>query len=149
MKFDELEAVIKGRRDSVIGDGVSPSMIADAEKRLGVTFPGALREYLRRFGWIELGHMEFFGLGGRIPPHLHLVDLTVSERSEGGVGLPDHLIPLLNDGGGNLYCIDVGHGSGGQIVLWNHELSSRQAPRECAPTLEHWLSDRVKYLGEA
>jgi cell wall assembly regulator SMI1 len=151
MRFDELESVIKTRRDSVVGGGASPSTISDAEKRLAVSFPGSLREYLRRFGWLELGHMELFGLGDNVPPHLNLTDLTVSERAGGGMSLPGHLIPLLNDGGGNLYCMDASEGSGrrGRIVLFNHELGARQEPRECAPTLEDWLSERLEFLEES
>jgi len=151
MRFDELENVIRAQPGSVVGGGVSPSVIADAEKRLAVTFPESLREYLRRLGWLELGHMEFFGLGSRVPAHLNLTILTVSERAESGAGLPGHLIPLLNDGSGNLYCMDVRPGSNprGRIVLWNHELGPGQEPRDCAPTLEDWLSERLELLDRA
>lgn len=53
-----------------MGGGVSEGAVDAAEKELGVRFPPDLKQYLSRFGHIEVGHFEFFGLGDGIPDHL-------------------------------------------------------------------------------
>lgn len=141
MSFDLLEQRIAATPGCKAGNGASRPAVAEAEKALGVTFPTALREYLVRFGWVEFADREFFGLGEGVPHFLDIVRLTTSERTEAGARLPPSLIPLQNDGWGNLYCIVASPGSAedGSIVLWDHERGLAQEPEVCAPDLESWL----------
>ena len=73
MTFDELEKTLRGREDVVIGSGADEASVAAAAKALGLAIPSALREYLTRFGHLELGHFELFGLGKDVPEYLDLV----------------------------------------------------------------------------
>lgn len=141
MNFDLLEQRIAATPGCKVGNGASRSAVAEAEAALGVTFPSALREYLVRFGWVEFADKELFGLGEGVPHFLDIVRLTTTERTEAGAPLPPSLIPLLNDGRGNLSCIVANPGAveDGSIVLWDHERGPAQEPEVCAPDLESWL----------
>lgn len=141
MSFDLIEQRIKSMDDCKAGGGASSQAVADAQAALGVAFPRSLREYLLRFGWLELADREFFGLGEGVPRFLDLVRLTASERAEAGSSLSTSLIPLLNDGGGNLYCIVARADSAedGTIVLWDHERGASREPEFCAADMETWL----------
>jgi cell wall assembly regulator SMI1 len=119
-----------------------------AERELGVTFPPDLKQYLARFGHIEVGHLEFFGLGDQIPDYLNLVRVTTIERTESGCPLPSDLVPLLNDGGGNLYCIAAGGSRSGQVLFWDHDAGPDQEPEVCASSLETWASELLTDLEE-
>jgi len=116
-------------------------MITAAEATLGIRFHPSLREYFARFGWIEMGHREFFGLGVGVPRFLEITSLTTSERTEAGAPLPTRLLPLLNDGGGSLYCVvcDESAADDGTVVLWDHEQGVHQEPAAVASDLAAWL----------
>src|SRR5207247_2644874 len=81
--------------------------IVEAEDLLGVAIPPSFGSFLRDFGWISAGPWEIFGLGNDVPHWLALVSITISERTEAHRPLPHHLLPFVNDGGGNLYCLDT------------------------------------------
>ena len=52
------------------------------EKALNLQIVGSYREFLRRFGWGGVEHIELFGLGASAPEYLHLEKITMSERTE-------------------------------------------------------------------
>lgn len=135
--FDELLQEARGRPGAKLGFGAPADAIEGAEHALRVCFPPALREYLTRFGWLQAGHRDFFGLGPGIPPYLDLVRMTSSEREDVGCPIPHHLVPVLNDGGGNHYCVSP---TGG-VVFWDHTLSASQQPEQCSPDFEAWLCE--------
>ena len=142
MKFSELEGAFKARNGTRFGPA-SSAQISDAEKQLNVEFTEGLREYLRIFGWLELGHLEFFGLGPGVPGHLDLVRMTLSERHEVNCPVPVALIPLLNDGAGNLLCVDTKRESPTykSILFWDHDMGADQTPSVWAPDIETWLTE--------
>lgn len=146
MALDEFVRALGARDDAVVGEGAPNEAIDLAEDQLGVTFPRDFREYLKRFGHVEVGHLELFGLGDGIPSYLDIVQVTTSERNEAGCPLPKHLIPVMNDGAGNLYCVlAAGEGASG-IVLWDHEAGPDQTPETCASSLEAWFLSVVGEL---
>ena len=149
MALGELERILRSRDDVAIGHGVTDEAVQYAEGALHVTFPPALREYLKRFGHLEFGHFELFGLGDEIPKYLDIVEVTKSERSESGCPLPTNLVPLLNDGGGNLYCVAVSDEHAGSIVFWDHEAGPAQEPALQVSSLEEFLIDLLRDLDEA
>jgi cell wall assembly regulator SMI1 len=132
-----------------MGTGASEAEIESAQQSLGVTFPLALREYLRRFGHLEVGHFELYGLGAELPKYLQLVAMTVTERIESGCALPHELIPILNDGGGNLYCIDTRPSGTGRVVLWVHTLGVDQEPEVHSASLLDWISGLLTALDQS
>jgi cell wall assembly regulator SMI1 len=149
MALDELERILRSRDDVTIGHGVTDRAIQTAEEDLNVTFPPDLKDYLRRFGHIEFGPFELLGLGDEIPKYLDIVGITKSERIESGCPLPTNLVPLLNDGGGNLYCVAVSDEQTGSIVFWDHEAGPEQEPELHASSLEEWMLDLLSDLDKA
>jgi cell wall assembly regulator SMI1 len=145
MTFDDLERVLRARDDVTMGTGCDEKVVHHAERALGVTFPSGLRDYLIRFGHLELGHFEMFGLGEDLPDYLDLVKMTRSERTETGCPVRSDLVPLLNDGGGNLYCIGTTGAAAGTIFFWDHERGPGQEPARCASSLTEWV---VELLGD-
>lgn len=131
-----------------MGTGVGEADIESAQQSLGVAFPVALREYLRLFGHLELGHFELYGLGAELPKYLQLVAMTVSERTESGCPLPHELVPILNDGGGNLYCIDTRTCGAGRVVLWDHTLGVDQEPEQQSASLLDWIGSLLSALDQ-
>ena len=101
-------------------------------------FPRDYRRFLAEFGWAAVLHFEINGVGPDVPHHLDLVQVTLDERKN--FGLPPHLIPVMNDGGGNLYCFEGGRGgSNEQILFWDHETSHASGPTVVAESFSAWL----------
>jgi len=125
------------------GTSVDPGVISSAEERLGRVFPASFRQFLSDFGWASVAHWEIFGLGDKVPQHLDLVSLTLSEREEIEPRLPEALIPVANDGGGNLYCLDTGNMSDEEcpVVFWSHE-EGRVVSRE-ADSFVDWMIEML------
>ena len=148
MPFDDLERILRSRDDVVIGCGISELALRTAEEELELTFPLQLCDYLMQFGHLELGHFELFGLGYSVPEYLDLVRMTLSERMDSGCPLRKDLIPLLNDGGGNLYCITAGRKQTGAIILWDHAAGPDQEPDAHAPTFQEWMIQLLEELDQ-
>src|SRR5882757_10057180 len=107
MSFDEIRSIFERAVDSIIGHGVVESEIVRAESRLQIRINGEYRTFLQTYGWGGVGSVEVFGLGSDVPQFLDLVRVTESERTEMHPRLAPHLLPVMNDGGGNLYCLDT------------------------------------------
>lgn len=144
--FAELAERLLASSSRSLGVGVSEADILVAEQVLQLPIGGGYREFLKRFGWGGVGCVELFGLGG--PVYLDIVRVTQSERCEGSPGLPMHLIPIMNDGGGNLFCLDALRREDPPIVVWEHVAYGG------APSLEDvgeefvsWLWDLLDDLG--
>ena len=148
MTFDELDGTLRARSDAVVGAGVGQAAVSGAERALGVSFPPALREYLLRFGHLELGHFELFGLGHDLPDYLHIVKMTLSERTDTEYPVRDDLIPLLNDGGGNLYCIATREDEAGTIVFWDHAGGNGQEADPHASSFTEWVVELLEDLDD-
>ncbi len=141
-----------GIRDSIVrlrtapcGTGASATHIARAEVQLGVKFPSCYREFLALVGWGGIGHYEFLGLGEDVPDFLNLVGITREERELARPAMPHYLVPILNDGAGNHYCLDLRAASEEecQVVFWDHELDETQIPGVESATFESWLRERI------
>jgi hypothetical protein len=142
----ELERQLRIRQDVIIGYGVDESTIDAAEQALSISFPLEPRDYLMRFGHLELGHFEMHGLGADVPPYLNLLNVTLSEREAPGSPLPVQLVPLLNDGGGNLYCICADEPAKGKIYYWDHAGGPNQELGAHAATLSDWIAVLLEKL---
>ncbi|WP_375546595.1 SMI1/KNR4 family protein [Actinophytocola gossypii] len=88
------------------GPGVSNNEIVAAERALG-PFPGGYREFLSEFGWLEFGSCEVYGLGSGKPDYMDVVRMTLSERAQPAVPLPESWVCVMNDGAGNLFSFDT------------------------------------------
>ena len=127
------------------GRGATPQEIELAQQQLGVEFPRSYKAFLEQFGWASFEGLELYGLGEDVPTYLDLVKVTLSERTEMRPRLPRRLLPLLNDGGGNHYCLDVGLREQEEcpVVFWDHNLGEYQDPEYVARNLEAWLSEEL------
>ncbi|WP_080682328.1 SMI1/KNR4 family protein [Sorangium cellulosum] len=141
MSFEQLAQRIRSNADREVGTGATEEDIAAAEQALGIPLRGGYRDFLRSFGWGGVSHFELYGLGADVPQYLHLVSITQSERRTMTPRLPPHLIPIMNDGGGNLFCLNTTINEP-TIVLWDHEHGEDQQPEWEASTFVEWL-DRL------
>ncbi|MGQ0765419.1 MAG: SMI1/KNR4 family protein [Gemmatimonadota bacterium] len=143
---ESSEVFTRIRQDStaVFGAGAEADEVGAVEAALGVKLPTSFVAFLLEFGWGGAGDLEVFGCGKDTPAHLDLVRVTASERAEARPALPQHLVPIANDGMGNHYCLDVaGWPAEAPIVFWNHEDLEDQELEVVAPSFGHWLSDAV------
>jgi SMI1-KNR4 cell-wall len=146
MDFTELETQILSRPDRMQGQGATASEIAGAESILATRFSAGFRAFLEHFGWLALEDVEIYGIGHGVPKHMNLIEITLSERTEMRPKLRQDLVPLMNDGGGNLYCLAPATESAGAgaIVFWDHDLGADQEPEIIAASFEEWLSAKLR-----
>ena len=138
MNSEQLAIALQGKPRASLGRPASNTHIAQAENDLRVSFPDDLKEYLRRFGHIRVGSHELFGLGDGLPKYLDIVAMTRAERNEAGL---DHsLVPLHNDGYGNLTCMRTGGLFAGQLVLWIHDGRKQDQLKPIASGLFEWIA---------
>lgn len=144
--FSQLERLLAKFDDAELGHGATEEELAGAEERLALRFEGTYLSFLRRFGWGSVEYIEIYGLGNGVPAYLDLVQVAESERHEMEPRLPLHLLPLRNDGGGNLYCLDTRVPNEPPVVFWDHEEPSSQTPGEVAASFAEWLMDYLVEL---
>lgn len=126
------------------GKGASDEEIHAAQTALGLRFTEEYKEFLRRFGWMDARGDYFYGLGADAPHHLDLVIMTKAERHDVEPQMPPHLLPLLNNGGGNHWCIDCSAGDHfGRVVYWDHEVGDSEPLEVVAPDYATWLLERL------
>jgi hypothetical protein len=139
MTYDELRAVLGAHDDVEHGDGATDEEVRQTVSRLG-DLPKDYREFLKDFGWIAVGPFEIFGLGHDVPDYLNVLTVTLSERID--AGLSDHLIPVMNDGGGNLLCLDISARDAQDqvpLVYWDHETPTSGDVTRVANSFSDWL----------
>ena len=141
--FDRIDALVKKQ----CGSGATDREIADAERALGVRFPQSYKAFLSRFGHAQIYYDTLYGLGPDVPEGYGLVRSTFSERYEAQPLIPQHLVPIMNDGAGNNYCLDTSKLHGGEcpVVFWDHEHEdgSEQTPNQVSSSFDRWLIDRI------
>ena len=151
MSVSEMRNRILAFNDKQCGQGATLAEIAAAERLLGVSFPESYRQFLSDFGWGRFSHQELYGLGSDVPTNIDLVRNTIAERSEMEPNLPAYLVPVMNDGFGNHYCLDTSSKKNGEsaLVFWDHEQRSNQIPGQVAVTFDVWLIDLLTELSSA
>jgi len=139
-------SAIDAFQDKELGVGADVTSIANASRSLGVRLPDSYRAFLLKCGWARFAHEEICGLGPTVPAYLDLTATAKLERESAYHGMPNHLVPLMNDGAGNQYCIDSSADEGGEspIVFWDHE--SGRATERVAPSFATWLIGRLNRL---
>lgn len=148
MSLNDLEQSINAFPDKDVGKGATQEEIALAEVTLGVTFSISYSGFLHKYGWARFAHEDLYGLGADVPPYLELVKHTFVERNAMRPSLPPNLIPVMNDGGGNHYCLDSTQTQNGEcpIVFWDHDLGEDQLPEPVSTSFEVWLLDLLSDL---
>lgn len=141
MTFNKLAELLERDPTKRFGLGVSDTELNTASAELGAVLTGCYRLFLKRFGWGGVGSIELFGLGVDVPLYLSLTAMTRSEREEMSPALPVHLIPLMNDGGGHLYCLDARVSGEPPVVFWDHTAGE---PAQVASDFTTWLAERIE-----
>lgn len=138
--FSYLAARIRATEGISFGSGVSDVEIETASRELGVPIKGSYRAFLRTFGWASLPYTEVYGLGEGMPyAGLELVRVTKQERTEAYPLTPHHLLPVENDGSGDLYCLDTRVSVDPPVVFWGHERGDHQVPEVVAGDFSTYL----------
>lgn len=145
--FSELTRRLCEFEDVQLAGGATDVEVSGAEEKLGPRVEGTYRDFLRRFGWGSFADIEIFGLGDDVPSHLDLLQVTESERHELESRLQPHLVPLSNDGAGNLYCLDTRVSDEPPVVFWDHEAPSSQTPAVVAAGFATWLIESLVERG--
>jgi hypothetical protein len=136
--YDALKTMLRSRADVEVGNPPSLDEIDAVVRDLG-ELPDDYRAFLAEFGWVSFGPYEIFGAGPGVPKYLDVVHMAISEWTD--AGLPRDLIPIMNDGGGNLSCIERSTDSArSEVVLWDHDTGSRVVPTPRALTFAAFLA---------
>jgi len=146
MNFNQLRDTLRSYKDGIFGSGATVGDINKAEHVLGVRFPNSYNAFLMEFGWGGIRPIVLYGLGADIPDYLDLVQVTLSEREDMEPALHKHLVPLLNDGFGNHYCLDTSKMSEGEcpVVFWDHEEDEEQEPEIVSESFVEWFADEIE-----
>lgn len=144
--YAEVAARLLRLENRELGQGSSDEQIAAAERMLGIPIEGGYRQFLKQFGWGGVEHIELYGLGSGLPAHLDLVQITRSEREEMEPRLQRHLLPMMNDGGGNLLCLDTNKETEPTVVFWDHGRGAHQKPAVEAEDFASWLDHLLNGL---
>jgi cell wall assembly regulator SMI1 len=148
MSFKKLREELHRHARTIFDQGASDTDIKDAERTLGVVLSLSYRHFLRDFGWGSVAHFEIFGLGSEVPHYLDLINMTQRERTEMEPAIPKYLVPLMNDGAGNHYCLDTSQMKKDEcpVVFWDHELGRNQRPALVAPSFDLWLLELLNSI---
>ncbi|WP_052521201.1 SMI1/KNR4 family protein [Agreia bicolorata] len=101
---NELKAALATRRNVESGTGATEEEIVAVEASIGLISP-EYRQFLLDMGWLNVGHYEILGIGKGITPANDLLEVTLDER---GYDRIPTLIPVMNNGAGDLYCVKEG-----------------------------------------
>lgn len=124
------------------GLGATDILIRAAEQRLGVTLPETYQRFLAEFGWLAIEAWQVYGLGEDLPGRdMDLVAETLAERHDFMPYLPHHMVPVSNDGGGNLSCLDTSRSEPCPVLTRFHETGEFWPEAQDFPA---WLSERIR-----
>jgi hypothetical protein len=147
----ELISRIIALADKECGPGATREEITTAERGLGVSFPESYRQFLIGFGWARFSRHLIYGVCRNTPLYADVVRNTTALRSLMEPALPRHLIPIMNDGRGNHYCLDTSGTTNGEcaVVFWDHEKPADQIAGQVAVAFDIWLLDLIRELSDA
>jgi hypothetical protein len=145
MSYDALRDTIRGLEDAETGAGVGDDAVYAAEETLG-RFPEGYRRFVREFGWLNAPGVEVFGLGEDVPFHLDLLQNARWEREQSGNPIPASLVPVYNNGAGDLLCFDTRETARTRespMFFWRHEDGPDQDLSSEAPSFSDWLLEKL------
>jgi cell wall assembly regulator SMI1 len=136
---------IDALQDKEVGSGASAEAVQAVEQTLGVQFPKDYDAFLQKYGWARLMYDELYGVGDSVPEHLNLITNTVRERTDFRPYLPKYLVPVLADGAGNHYCLDLSKADSGTcpVIFWDHDEGETQTPKVVGPSFSDWIVEHV------
>ena len=126
--------------------------LLELETAIGVRLPAGYRQFLPAWGGAFLPGSVLFQVGGNPPfGNQGLLDVVfgllpgngydVAENWRGAEGrLPNDLLPVAQDPGGNLICLGIRGPRTGHVLFWDHNgaLFGRDAERSIYPLAGSW-----------
>jgi hypothetical protein len=98
------------------------------ETALGVALPGDYREFVQKFGTSAFGALvQFQPIEGEVGPLSHFYGSKSAgsnslmrnvEKYQGR--MPETMIPIADDGGGNQICLGIDGEDQGKVYYWDH-----------------------------
>ena len=138
----EIEQFVQEHSDiSFSGNPATDTLIDSAEKYLTVKFPETYRQFLKRWGTLSIGPLEFYGITGEdfdassVP---NSIWYTKELRRQ--FNLPREFVILHDNNGCEYYMLDT-NDRNGRVVVW--DVPSRKVTSVKAMSLFDFI------LGEA
>jgi antitoxin YobK len=119
--YDVEEFVRQNKGICDAGRPASDELINKAERFLDLRFPNDYREFLKRWGTLAIGPLEFYGITGdtfessSVP---NAIWFTAVKRQQ--LGLPKELVILYDNNGVEYYCLDTSHAEKSRVVAWDN-----------------------------
>jgi hypothetical protein len=117
----DVEKLVQSNREiSDVGTPASDELIKRAESFLNVAFSKDFSDYLRRWGSLAIGPLEFYGITGEdfetssIP---NAIWYTHVKRKQ--LNLPNEYVIIGCNEGDEYYCLDTTDRVGSRIVVWD------------------------------
>lgn len=131
--FDKF---IKDNETQFIGP-VMDETIKNAEQLIGIEFPEAYKNYLRKYGCLSYKYLEFYGLGVPENSHLNLCSVTKELRS---LKLPHGYFAFEN--------LDDGHyaicNKEGDIFEWSPETMDNKM-KQISDSFDTYLFQKLEF----
>lgn len=146
--FDKIVDGLRSFKTTETGCGIDEDEIFRVEKTLDIKITGSYRKFLRKYGWVAVECIEIFGLGADVPKHLNIEKITHSERFDMVPSLDRSLLPLMNDGSGNFYCLNCQNTNSDEntVVFWDHEKDSNQKLELVEVSFSKWFCSELEQL---
>lgn len=112
-----------------LGTGATASQISELEERLGTRLPAFYRNYLKTFGIIAIGSEEFFGFVGKVGSKDFRSVVAAKANWAKRWQLPENLIPVLDEEGDSLLCLDAATGKD-DLLRWNPRTKKSNSTRQ-------------------
>lgn len=137
---DEVLQRLREVGEASLGLGADDDEIAEAERVLGLTIPGAYRTFIREVGWASVRGLEVFGLGEEVPAELDVRTVTTEIRES----MPSNALPFARDEGEN-FCLDAEHEGPYEspVFRWRPEAASKDALEYAGHDFASWLWMRL------
>ena len=106
---------------------VNETELNSIETALGVALPGDYREFVQKYGTSAFGELvQFQPIEGEKGPLSHFYGSRTGNQSLAKYievyrgRMPDTIIPIADDGGGNQICIGIKGKEQGKVYYWDH-----------------------------
>lgn len=115
-----------------VGRPATDSLIDKAERYLDVQFPDDYRAFLKRWGTLSIGPLEFYGICSEDFVNSSVPDaIWYTQRKRQQLGLPKELVILYDNNGVEYYCLDTSVAESSRVVAWGtHERKVRSIKAE-------------------
>ena len=117
----ELEQFVADHQDICdAGRPASEDLIAAAEHFLQLRFPDDYRAFLKRWGTLAIGPLEFYGITGdafELSSIPNVIWFTKAKREQ--VGLPNYLLIVYDNNGAQYFCLDTREMESSPVLIWD------------------------------